>query len=156
VLLPGAAADDNLPVFDGCDNDRILCRDMAALKDHHQRGLDVTRGPNEVRVAWSPVEGPTVLVVAEMFRPGWIATSGDRTLTARPVFGGLIGVPLPNGAAEVRLTYRPVVPRVAIVVSWLAVIAAIVMIVWPVPSKGFPEANRPESAKESGRSAALD
>ena len=136
VLLAGTAPARALPVFEGCDNDRILCRDMTDLADHHQRGpLDVAREPNAIRVAWSPSETPGTLVVAEMFRPGWSATSGDRALTARPVYGGLIGVPLPGGTAEVRLVYRPIAPRAAIVVCCLGMIAGIALIAWPVRPK---------------------
>jgi hypothetical protein len=141
VLLAGTAPARALPVFEGCDNDRILCRDLTALADHHPRGkVDVARGPNQIRVAWSPAEAPAMLVVAEMFRPGWIATSGDRTLTPRSVYGGLIGVPLPIGAIEVRLLYRPVAPRVAVVVCCLGMIAAIALVVRRVPPRGVPVA----------------
>lgn len=130
VLLAAAPSDRDLPVYEGCGNDRLLCRDMAALADHQQGGpLDVVRASNEIRVALSPTEAPAMLVVAEMFRPGWTATSGDRMLTPRAVYGGLIGVPLPGGAAEVRLVYRPVAPRAAIAVCGLALIAAMALIV---------------------------
>lgn len=157
VLLAGTAAGRDLPVFEGCDNNRILCRDMAALADYRQHGLpEVTRGVNEIRVAWSSASAPTMLVVVEMFRPGWITTSGDRLLGARPVFGGLIGVPLPIGADEVRLVYRPLAPRAAIVACCLAVIASLALIVWPSRGRALRNRNRLESAKESGRAAALD
>jgi hypothetical protein len=157
VLLDGTAAGRDLPVFEGCNNNRILCRDMAALADYRQHGLlEVTRAANEIRVAWSSAGDPTMLVVVEMFRPGWIATSGDRVLSARPVYGGLIGVPLPIGASEVRLVYRPSAPRAAIVVCCLGMIAGIALIVWPSRGRALRNRDRPESAEQSGRAATLD
>jgi uncharacterized membrane protein YfhO len=129
VVVDPSVAETDLPVYDGCENERVLCRDFASVADHRRGGaVAVTHRPNEIRVGLESVNTPAMLVVAEMFRRGWSAASATQALTPRSVYGGLIGVPLPAGTTEVRLTYRPLAPRAAALARGIGLLVGIGLI----------------------------
>jgi len=129
-LVQSSFGDGDVPVMAGCEHDRVLCHDCGAVVPHRaSTPIEVIRAEDRIRIAIGQSSTPTVLVVSEMFRPGWTAMTGERPLATRPMFGGLIGVPLPAGVREVILRYQPRGHRVAFVV-WLAgIIAAVGLIV---------------------------
>jgi hypothetical protein len=49
------------------------------------------------------------------------------------VYGGLIGVVLPERARVVRLAYQPLAPRMAAVICLLAIVAGIALMLRPGP-----------------------
>ena len=128
-LVQSSFGDGAVPVLAGCDDDRMLCRDFGAVVPHRDAALiEVTRADDRIQIAFAQPSAPNMLVVSEMFRPGWTATAGAGRLATRPMLGGLIGVPIPAGVREVILRYQPRGHRMAFVV-WLAgLLAAIGLI----------------------------
>jgi hypothetical protein len=66
--------------------------------------------------------GTALLVLGEIFYPGWEATVNDRITPIVRVDGFLRGVVVPRGTSRVWLTYRPVSVRVGAVLTLVAVI----------------------------------
>jgi hypothetical protein len=115
-----------LPAISDCVNDRLLCRDLAVLaRRRSPAAADVTRRPGEIDVSVARAGTERLLAVAEMFRPGWNASSDDRPLSIVSVGPGLLGVALPAGVTRVQLRYRNAPLAVASLLSWGAIAAAL-------------------------------
>jgi hypothetical protein len=125
-LVDAAFGDGDVPVLDGCSNDRLLCRDLSLVVPYRDgRPVQINGSAGSIRLTLPPSGATTVLVLSEMFRPDWVATSGDRRLDTRSMYGGLLGVPLPPGVGEVRLEYRPTSMIVATIASYVALFGGI-------------------------------
>jgi hypothetical protein len=126
-LVDAAFGDRELPLVDGCENDRFLCRDLASLAQHAvARGVQVRREPGAIDVTWPRTSEPRILVLTEMYRPAWKATSGGRNLATRQMYRALLGVPLPPGTTSVRLQYMPAAQAWATAVSVFVVTSCFV------------------------------
>lgn len=122
-----------VPVIEGCGHQHLFCRDLGFVVPHRDpRRLRVTREPDRIRITIEERPETAVLVVSEMFRPGWEAFSDRARVTTRSVFGGLIGVSLPAGVREVTLYYRPQTLRIAWFIRVAALMVAIGLIAIPV------------------------
>jgi hypothetical protein len=125
-LVRSSFGDAGVPVIAGCGHDRVLCRNLGVLaSSRDSTPVEVLRAEDHIRITWAETSTPTVLVVSEMFRPGWTATMGERRLPTRSMFGGLLGVALPAGAGEVTLHDRPAAHRVALAIYLAGIIAGI-------------------------------
>ena len=69
--------------------------------------MTLTRRHGTVTAAFAPGDGPRHLLVSEMYRPGWQARAGGRSLPVAAAWAGLIAVDVPPGVREVTLRYRP-------------------------------------------------
>jgi hypothetical protein len=119
-----------LPVIPDCVNDRLLCRDLAVLaRGRSPDRADVTRRAGDIDVAVPRAGTERLLVVAEMFRLGWAASSDGRSLPIVSVGPGLLGVALPAGATRVQLRYGDAPLAVASLLSWGAIAAALLGLV---------------------------
>jgi hypothetical protein len=127
-LIDPSLAAGEIPVQQGCENDRVLCRDFSVVVAHRDSTpVELVRNGNDIRITRHQAAAPAVLVVSEMFRPGWVATAEDRQLSPRPMFGGLLGISLPAGVDKVRLIYRPTSLLAATALSLASVMAAVVL-----------------------------
>jgi Bacterial membrane protein YfhO len=123
-LMEPVRAATTLEPYPGCAHDRLLCRDVGRLKALRDRDVTTMEGSfNELRLTWESIPQPRVLVVTQMYRPSWTATSGNRHLEIVEVFGGFIGVSVPPGVSSVELRYRPT----AIVVATLGCYASLIL-----------------------------
>ena len=124
--VPEAQLPD-LPRFPGCSNDRILCRDLAPLARLRRDGrIEIQRRGARIDVDVEAWNEAALLVVVEMFRPEWIASTGGRPLATASIGPGLLGVALPPGTTSVRLDYRPTLLLAANVVAWIATAGGLV------------------------------
>jgi hypothetical protein len=133
---PGAfvvvAQPAELPVlqpYPDCTHDRFLCMDLRPLAQlRRQDLLDVARRESRIEIDIEAGPTPRILVLVEMFRPEWRATSNGRGLETVSVGPGLLGVMLPTGVTSVRLDYRAPWYVAASLLAWgvLAVGLAIV------------------------------
>jgi hypothetical protein len=115
-----------LRVLPDCVNDRLFCRDLAGLAAlRSPTRAAVTRQSGQIDVAIDRGPAGRLLVVAEMFRPEWVATSDDRVLAIGSIGPGLLGVTLPPDATVVHLRYRSGPLAIASVLSWCAVAATL-------------------------------
>ena len=86
--------------------------------------------PDEIRVALDgPAPAGSALVMTENYYPGWTATVDGRPAAAHRADYSLIGVPLPQGAREVRLRYRSAVFETGRTVTAVALAAATILLV---------------------------
>jgi hypothetical protein len=111
---PGAAFVDPavlaapLPDLDACDRPGLLCHDFSGVVDApHDTRVTLTRRHGTLTAAFAPGDGPRRLLVSEMYRPGWQARAGGRSLPVAPAWAGLIAVDVPPGVRDVTLRYRP-------------------------------------------------
>jgi hypothetical protein len=126
-LTPAASAAIELPLWPGCENDRLLCRDLSPLAALRIDGDPVvTQTAGTIDVAMVAATEPRLLVVTQMFRPDWVATARGQQLRTRPIADGLLGVEIPGGIEAVRLRYQPSALVAATVTAWLTLAGALV------------------------------
>jgi uncharacterized membrane protein YfhO len=76
------------------------------------------------------------VLVSEYFRPGWKAkwrsSEGLTETSVFPIFGHLVGIEVPEGAAEIRLSYVPALKLVlwSISISTLFLSVCGALIIW--------------------------
>jgi hypothetical protein len=121
ILL--AALPDDLPVLSAhpaCLNNRLLCKDLSALAELPRAGaLVVRRAGRTIDVHVADGDRERLAVLADMFRSGWAASSARGPLPTMSVGPGLLGVRVPAGLSDFRLTYRQTAVTVATLLSWL-------------------------------------
>ena len=110
-----------LSPYPGCLHDRLLCKDFAPLASVlRQDRVDVSRGGSSIEIDLDPLDAPRIIVVAEMYRPGWTAARSDGGALETFSFGpGLLGVRLPPSVPFIRLSYEAPVVIGASLVAWL-------------------------------------
>jgi uncharacterized membrane protein YfhO len=74
--------------------------------------------------------GRGLLVVSEVFYPGWRASVNDRPEQVYRVDGFLRGVPVPSGRSTVRLEYRPRSVQAGFVATIAALIFTAFLGIW--------------------------
>jgi hypothetical protein len=125
-VLDAAAEQSPLPTLAGCVNNRVLCEDLTSVAARQAVGSAVARQRgDEIDVRLFSASEPTLLVVSQMFRPDWRASSEDGSLTTAPVLGGLLGVRIPPGTTTVQLRYRPTLIIAATLLAWLTLAASL-------------------------------
>jgi hypothetical protein len=110
VVVDADAAATEVPLLPGCPHRRLVCRDFSRLWSSRQTAAapQVTGDHGVLTVELAAPAPGGVVVIAELFRPGWKASADGRPLVVRPVVGGLIGVNLPTAATRrIELHYRP-------------------------------------------------
>jgi len=94
-----------------------------------QRGLPGRTGTGSARITRyeperveirSRANGPSLLVLSDLFYPGWKATVDGRDVDIERVNYLLRGIPVPAGASTVELRYEPLSYRVGMIVSLVA------------------------------------
>jgi hypothetical protein len=129
ALRVGAKQIRSLPRRGGCSTPGLLCADFAPVAR--------LRAPNGVRrVAWDGTDlsvklartaRPRVLMVSQLYRPGWEATlSNGRTVSGYRLFGGFTGFDLPPNVDGARVSYRPTTRVALTIVTWAAILLGLV------------------------------
>jgi hypothetical protein len=91
----------------------------------------------DVRLAASP--NPRVLMVSQMYRPGWRARLSDgRTVNGYRLFGGVTGFDLPPGVTSAQVYFHPTARLVFAAVSWATVLACLVLLVGIATFRWWP------------------
>jgi hypothetical protein len=115
-----------LPAYADCPNDRLLCRDFEPLvRLERPDRVAVTRDGPEMLVNVDRADAPRLLVLVELFRPGWVATADGRPVTTVSVGPGLLGLRLPPGVTDLHLEYRAIWFTAATIVAWAALTGAV-------------------------------
>lgn len=132
-----AAQPAELPVlqpYPDCIHDRFLCMDLGPLAQlRRQDRLEITRRGSRIEIGIEAGPTPRTLVLVEMFRPEWRATSDGRDLETVSVGPGLLGVMLPTDVTSVRLDYRAPLYVAASILAW-GVLAVGLVIVFSRPA----------------------
>jgi hypothetical protein len=140
VVLPDRAEQPRvLPAYPGCLNDRLFCKDLTTLaRLQHEDRVHVVRRGSRIDITAPGGTERRLLVVAEMFRPAWVAQSGDGRLATLSIGPGLLGIILPPGTTGVRLDFRPLLLISATLLAWCAAagsVAAVVVLARPGTSR---------------------
>ena len=119
-----------LPVlrpYPDCVHDRLLCKDLTPLARLRRADrIEITRRGSRIDIDVEASATSRILVLVEMFRPEWSATSDGRDLETFSVGPGLLGIVLPDsvttgvatGVTTVRLDYRAPLFVAASVLAW--------------------------------------
>jgi hypothetical protein len=124
VLAPAAKRLQTLPVRSGCTTPGLLCadfrpvarlRDPAVVQDESWDGT-------ELKLKLAASRGPKVLMLSQLYRPGWEAQlSNGRTVSGYRLFGGFTGFDLPAGVTSARISFTPTTRIVLTSITWATI-----------------------------------
>jgi hypothetical protein len=113
-----------LPRAPGCSTAGLLCANFLQVDFLRvPAGVGESWDGTDLRVAFLPrTPAPRVLMLSQLYRPGWEATlSNGKTVSGYRLFGGLTGFDLPAGVKSARITFTPTTRIVLTSVSWAAI-----------------------------------
>jgi hypothetical protein len=124
VLAPAAKRLQTLPARSGCTTPGLLCadfrpvarlRDPAVVQDESWDGT-------ELKLKLAASRGPKVLMLSQLYRPGWEAQlSNGRTVSGYRLFGGFTGFDLPAGVTSARISFTPTTRIVLTSITWATI-----------------------------------
>ena len=124
-LLDDAPA-PTVPMMTGCENDRLLCRDLTSLAQRRSTArTTVVASDGAIDVTFVPGNRPATLVTNQMFRPDWIGSVDGRSVGTTPAAGGLLAIEVPAGTTSVQFRYRPTVVIAATFTAWIGLLAGV-------------------------------
>ena len=91
----------------------------------------ITRDDPEHVVVETASEGPSYLVLADTFDPGWSATVDGKPAPIRPAWVAFRAVYLRPGTHRVVFRYRPAGFQTGLAISLAGVAVAVVLLAWP-------------------------
>lgn len=123
ALSPAAKRIGALPSRPGCTTPGLLCADFSPVA--RLRAPGGVRGEKwdgtDLKLALAPA-GPRVLMLSQLYRPGWQAELSDgRTVRGYRLFGGFTGFDLPGGVTSARISFEPTTRIVLTSISWAAI-----------------------------------
>src|SRR5262249_20646689 len=80
------------------------------------------QGINDIRLT-TTVQAPSVIVLSQMYYPGWQASVDGVDVPVYPVNLALTGIVVPSSAKEILLSFRPWTFRAGAVISLLSLAA---------------------------------
>jgi hypothetical protein len=113
-----------LPQRADCDTPGLLCADFRPAAHVRLRGVIRSERWNgtDLSVRLLPIAGPSVLMVSQLYRPGWQARLSDgKTVSGYRVFGGFTGFDLPGGVDAATVSFEPTTRIVLTSFSWAAI-----------------------------------
>ncbi len=124
VLRPEAKTIGVLPRRPGCTTPGLLCADFAPVaRLRVQNGVLSERwsGP-DLSVKLAKTTSPSVLMVSELYRPGWQAALSDgRTVAGYRLVAGFTGFDLPPGVNSARISYEPTTRIALTSITWATI-----------------------------------
>lgn len=124
VLQPDAKRLRTLPGRAGCTTPGLLCADFrpvaklrlpGAVQSERWDGADLV-------AKLAKTTSPRVLMVSELYRPGWQAELSDgRTVAGYRLVGGFTGFDLPPGVDSARISYEPTTRIVLTSITWATI-----------------------------------
>ena len=106
-----------------------MCTDLAPLLDRRLPDAVAVRAREngfDVRVIAAAV--PRILVLSQMYRGDWVATSGAGPLATRPIQNALLGVEVPPAVGALEIRYRPVPLIAALAIAWTTIATTVVVL----------------------------
>ena len=106
-----------LPVMPGCVHDRLLCLDFSKLAPFMSKvTTSVNREHGRIKITFEPSDQQRLLLVGEMFRPGWRVAEADAVV--EPLLNALVGVRVPPSTRHVTLRFMPLFRFILTITSW--------------------------------------
>ena len=131
VLRPEAKRIRLLPRRAGCATPGLLCADFgpvarlrvpAGVRSAKWDGTDLS-------VQLARTRGPRVLMLSQLYRPGWRARLSDgRTVEGYRLFDGFTGFDVPAGVDSARIGFEPATRIVLTAVTWATLFFGILAI----------------------------
>jgi uncharacterized membrane protein YfhO len=88
------------------------------------------------------VSQPGIIFISQSFYPGWVADGGRFKMIE--VFGAFQGIVIPEaGRGEIRVTFSPPILKLALVISILGVMIAVLVAVLIIRGNPSPVTNSP-------------
>lgn len=124
ALEPQAKQIGLLPRRKGCSTPGLLCADFASVA-----GLRLPGGVRhqdwvgtDLSVQLARVASPRVLMMSQLYRPGWEAgLSNGRTVSGYRLFGGFTGFDLPPNVGAARISYHPTTRTALTSLTWATI-----------------------------------
>lgn len=114
----------------GCKIPGLLCDDLSPIVALRRSGVTAQHWSGrklEVRLAAS--SRSRVLLVSQMYRPGWQARlSNGRTVDGYRLFGAVTGFDIPAGVSSVEVHFHPAARIAFAAVSWVTVLLAVIFL----------------------------
>jgi hypothetical protein len=125
ALEPRAKQIGLLPRRTGCSSPGLLCANFASVASLRLpvgvRSQDWVGTDLSVKLA--RVARPRVLMITQLYRPGWEAKlSNGRTVPGYRLFGGFTGFDLPPSVDSARISYHPTLRIALTILTWATVI----------------------------------
>jgi hypothetical protein len=128
VVAPQARRLTTLSPREGCAIPGLLCDDLSPILALRRPGGVTAQNWHgttlNVRLAAS--RAPRVLMVSQLYRPGWRAKlSNGRTIDGYRLFGGMTGFDLPARVRSAAITFQPTGRIVFAALSWAAILLSV-------------------------------
>jgi hypothetical protein len=85
------------------------------------------KSPGYIKVA-AHADQPALLAISQAYHRNWIALVNGQEVAPLPIYGALLGVPIPAGPASVELSYRPTDFYIGLAISAIAALAIVLLI----------------------------
>ena len=120
ALSPKAKQIDELHPRAGCTIPGLLCDDLSPIVPLRRPGVTGQEWRDTtLHVRLAPSARPAVLMVSQLYRPGWQARLSDgRTVSGYRLFGAVTGFDLPPGTRSVEIEFHPTARIAFAAVSW--------------------------------------
>ncbi len=128
VLEPRAKQVGVLPRRRGCSTAGLLCADFASVAGLRLPGAVLREhwDGTDLSVELARVARPRVLMISQLYRPGWEASlSSGKTVSGYRLFGGFTGFDLPANVDAARISYHPTTRIVLTGVTWATILLAL-------------------------------
>jgi len=86
------------------------------------------KSPGYIKVA-AYADQPALLAVSQAYHRNWVALVNGREVAPLPIYGALLGVPIPAGPVSVELSYRPTDFYIGLAISATTALAIVLLIV---------------------------
>jgi hypothetical protein len=121
-----------LPRAPGCPTPGLLCASFLPVEFLRvTAGVEWAWDGTDLRVRFRPkTTSPRVLMLSQLYRPGWQATLSDgRTVPGYRIFGGFTGFDLPRGVTSATISFEPTARIALTSLSWAAIFFGLLAIV---------------------------
>jgi hypothetical protein len=121
VLRREAKRIRTLPRRAGCETPGLLCADFGPVARLRESGgvLGERWDGTDLSVRLARTPGQRVLMLSQLYRPGWQAQLSDgRTVDGYRLFGGFTGFDLPAGVDSARISFAPTARIVLTGITW--------------------------------------
>ena len=121
----------SLPARQGCEAPGLLCADFSKVEalGHPQAVVAEKWHGTSLDVRLAPSPQPSVLMLSQLYRPGWKARLSDgTTVHGYRLLGGVTGFDLPPGVDSAEIVFRPTPRIVVAAISWATILLSLAAI----------------------------
>jgi hypothetical protein len=130
IVAPQAKRLTHFTQRPGCGIQGLLCDDLAPVHTLRRQGVVAARWHGTtLDVALTSSPETRVLMISQMYRPGWQARLSDgKTVVGYELFGSVTGFDIPPGATSARISFEPSARIAFAALSWAAVLASMLFL----------------------------